>query len=44
LQGGVLYWNWVVEHHHHPVTSISFSSLKWSILNRLGGQIGSRSA
>ena len=24
LEGGVIYWNWVIEHHHHPVTSIAF--------------------
>src|SRR5215475_7179854 len=24
LEGGVIYRNWVIEHHHHPITSIAF--------------------
>src|SRR5262249_15403838 len=24
LEGGVIYGNWVIEHHHHPVTGIAF--------------------
>ena len=37
LKGGVIYWNWVVEHHHHPVTSIAFKRaaiLVYDLTNR----------
>ena len=24
MKGGVFYWNWIVEDHHHAVTGIAF--------------------
>ena len=24
MEGGVIYRNWIIEHHHHPVTGIAF--------------------
>src|SRR5262249_9533508 len=24
LESGVIYWNWIIEHHHHAVTGIAF--------------------
>ena len=37
LEGGVIYRNWVIEHHHHPVTSIAFKRaaiLVYDLTNR----------